>query len=47
MKTINFILVLLLLISSCEYENGNITKSRGKRALNEEKQKYKKHLKKC
>ncbi|WP_032489658.1 Mlp family lipoprotein (plasmid) [Borrelia hermsii] len=37
MKTINFILVLLLLISSCEYENGNITpKSRGKRALNEE-----------
>ncbi|UVY98943.1 Mlp family protein (plasmid) [Borrelia hermsii] len=37
MNKINFILVLLLLISSCEYENRNITpKSRVKRNLEEQ-----------
>ncbi|UPA15673.1 Mlp family lipoprotein [Borrelia turicatae] len=37
MNKINFILVLLLLISSCEYEHGNITpKSRVKRNLEEQ-----------
>ncbi|ASJ27751.1 Mlp family lipoprotein [Borrelia turicatae] len=37
MNKINFILVLLLLISSCEYEHGNATpKSRVKRNLEEQ-----------
>ncbi|WP_434757239.1 hypothetical protein bpuCAU1_001780 (plasmid) [Borrelia puertoricensis] len=39
MNKINFILVLLLLISSCEYEHGNATpKSRVKRNLEEQEE---------
>ncbi|WP_434757396.1 Mlp family lipoprotein (plasmid) [Borrelia puertoricensis] len=39
MNKINFILILLLLISSCEYEHGNATpKSRSKRDLSNERE---------
>ncbi|UPA19338.1 Mlp family lipoprotein [Borrelia puertoricensis] len=43
MNKINFILVLLLLISSCEYEYGNATpKSRSKRDLSNEREQVEK-----
>ncbi|UPA18711.1 Mlp family lipoprotein [Borrelia puertoricensis] len=43
MNKINFILILLLLISSCEYEHGNATpKSRSKRDLSNEREQVEK-----